>query len=128
MELIIKTSKKRQVVDITDNVQNLLPEFIGVVNVFVEHSTAAISTANLDPGTDLDLIAFTNSLIPEISWRHQHNPKHAPDHLLASLYGPSITVPFGDKKLILGTWQRIILIEFDGGKDRKITLSFARDY
>jgi len=120
-QLQISTNEKRQVVDITSEVMDALPRTgSGVVTVFVQHTTAAITTADLDPGTDLDLLDFLDSLVPDRPWRHPHNPAHAPDHLLASLIGPSVNVPYQDGQLLLGTWQRIILIEFDGPRSRNV--------
>ena len=120
----ISTSKKREVADITDDVAAAVPKSgSGVVTVFVQHTTAAITTADLDPGTDLDLLNFLDALVPNIQWRHPHNPDHAPDHLLASLIGPGVTVPYQDGDLLLGTWQRIVLIEFDGPRTRNMRIT-----
>lgn len=117
----ISTTKKREVVDITDDVTAAVPQTgSGVVTVFVQHTTAAITTADLDPGTDLDLLDFLEKLTPNMQWRHPHDPAHAPDHLLASVIGPSVTVPYQDGKLLLGTWQRIILVELDGPRSRTV--------
>lgn len=120
----ISTSKKREVVDITDQVMDATPRSgSGVVTVFVQHTTAAITTADLDPGTDLDLLDFLDRIVPNVQWRHPHNPSHAPDHLLASLIGPSVTMPYENGELLLGTWQRIILIELDGPRTRNIYIA-----
>jgi secondary thiamine-phosphate synthase enzyme len=93
------------------------------VNVFIKHTTAAITTADLDPGTDQDFIDFLNSLVPNIQWQHPHNPEHAPDHLLSSLIGPGVSVPVKEGKLQTGTWQRIILVELDGPREREIEIT-----
>jgi secondary thiamine-phosphate synthase enzyme len=127
MQITIKTSKKREVVDITDKVQSIISKqgiLDGVCTVFVKHTTAAITTADLDPGTDLDLLDAIEKIVPKLKYRHPHDPSHAPDHIAASLIGPSVTVPIENGKLSLGTWQRIILIELDGPRARSITLSF----
>lgn len=120
------TTAKREVIDLTSKVVGLLEEGTnGVVTVFAEHTTAAVTTADLDPGTDEDLLDALGELLPDLQWRHPHNPSHAPDHLLASIVGPSVTVPYRDGKLSLGTWQRIILIEFDGPRERNISVVTA---
>lgn len=117
----IATNAKRQVIDITDTVQQQVPtEGAGLMHVFVQHTTAAITTADLDPGTDLDLLDALSDLIAPHQWRHPHNPLHAPDHLLASIVGPDVTVPYTSGRLQLGTWQRIILIELDGPRERSV--------
>jgi secondary thiamine-phosphate synthase enzyme len=118
----IATTGKRQVVDVTDSITNEI-QGSGVVTVFVQHSTAAMTVMDLDPGTDKDLLDFLDSLVPDRQWRHPHDPSHAPDHLLASLVGPSVTIPFQDGKLLLGSWQRVVLIEFDGPRSRTISVT-----
>lgn len=130
MVLEVKTSDKRQVVDITDEVAKCLQAGqSGVVNVFIKHTTAAITTADLDPGTDLDILDFLQSLIPDPpvgGWRHPHDPSHAPDHLLSSLIGPEVTVPVLNGSLELGAWQKIILIEIDGPRQRQVEITFIK--
>ena len=79
----------------------------------------------MDPGTDLDILEFLEKLIPDMKFRHPHKPEHAPDHILGTLAGPSISIPFVEKSLILGTWQRVILVEFDGPREREIVVTIA---
>jgi secondary thiamine-phosphate synthase enzyme len=123
MNIKIATSQKKQVIDITPQVERQIDAESSLVNVFVKHTTAAITTADLDPGTDEDLLDFLNSLVPSIQWRHPHNPTHAPDHLISSLIGPEVTLPVQNSKARLGTWQRIILIELDGPRKREIEIT-----
>ena len=113
----ITTRKKDQVVDITDTVENYLQQEKneqGLCSLFVAHTTCALTTADLDPGTDLDLLEALRHLLPRLSYRHPHNPAHAPDHLLSSIIGPSLVLPYAGHQLVLGTWQRIVLVELDG--------------
>jgi secondary thiamine-phosphate synthase enzyme len=127
MNLRIDTKDKRQVVDITDDVQTTLKDTDnGVTVISVQHTTCALTTADLDPGTDQDFLDFLNTLVPDIKWRHPHDPGHTPSHLLSSLIGPSVTVPIEGGKLKLGSWQRIILVEFDGPRKRKLTLNLLK--
>jgi len=119
--LHITTRAKRQVVDLTDQLRPLVPAAgNGVLAVHVQHTTAALTTADLDPGTDQDLLDFLDALVPKRSWRHPHDPSHAPDHLLTSLVGTSLTLPYEGGKLLLGTWQRAVLVEFDGPRERRL--------
>src|SRR5438132_776878 len=99
MTIEISTQKKSQVIDVTDEVAKQLSSGNGVVNVFVKHTTAAITMADLDPGTDEDLLNALEGMLPKLKWRHPHNPQHAPDHLLSSIVGPEVTVPFQDGQL-----------------------------
>jgi secondary thiamine-phosphate synthase enzyme len=122
MILEIKSQKPQQVIDITDQAAGHLPGGSGWTYVFVMHTTAALTTADLDPGTDEDLLDALAGMLPDKQWRHPHNPAHAPAHLLASIVGPGVTVPYKDGALQLGTWQRIILVEFDGSRQRRLQL------
>ncbi len=124
-KIVVETKKKRDIVDITDRIEKSLASVEktqGIVDVFVKHTTAAVASADLDPGTDLDILEVLEKIMPDIKFRHPHKPEHAPDHILATILGPSISVPFVDKNLVLGTWQRIILVEFDGPREREIVI------
>lgn len=122
-QITISTTKKREVIDITERIKQDIPAGKqGVVHIFILHTTAAITAMDLDPGTDLDFLDALDDLLPDLQWRHPHNPSHTPDHLLASIIGPSLSVPYADGQLLLGTWQRIVLLEFDGARDRRIAV------
>ena len=88
----------------------------GVVTVFVIGSTAAVTTMEYEPGGVADLRALLDRLIPaagdyEHNRRNHDSNSHA--HQRASLIGPSESIPFVDGRLTLGTWQQIVLIDFD---------------
>jgi secondary thiamine-phosphate synthase enzyme len=122
----ITTRQKDQVIDITDTVEQYLREekdADGLCSLFVAHTTCALTTADLDPGTDLDLLDALRHLLPELSYRHPHDPAHTPDHILASLLGPALVIPYAQRHLLLGTWQRVILVELDGPRQRVMHLS-----
>ena len=122
----VTTRKKDQVVDITDTVENFLQQEKneqGLCSLFVAHTTCALTTADLDPGTDLDLLEALRHLLPRLSYRHPHDPAHAPDHLLSSIIGPSLVLPYAGHQLVLGTWQRIVLVELDGPRQRTMHMS-----
>lgn len=121
--MTVTTKENRQVVDITDNVQELVRKDASLCTVFVAHTTAAVTTADLDPGTDLDLLDAVWEMIPKLKYRHPHNPAHVPAHLASSIIGPSVTVPVQDGQLVLGTWQRIILVELDGPRERNLVIT-----
>ena len=118
----VRTRKKREVVDITDAVQDLLEQegnSTGACSIFVLHTTAALTTADLDPGTDLDILDAFEAMVPKLRYRHPHNPAHVGDHILSALIGTSVSVPVENGRLLLGTWQRIILLEFDGPREAR---------
>lgn len=126
IKIIVNTKDKKEVVDITDKINEEISKLQfkqGVCNLFLTHTTASLTTADLDPGTDLDLLAAFAELIPRLKYRHPHDPSHVPDHILSSLIGTSLTLPVEKGKLVLGTWQRVILIEFNGPREREIVLN-----
>jgi secondary thiamine-phosphate synthase enzyme len=127
--LTIKTHKKRQIVDITEQLESLLwkqyGDKTGVCQLSVLHTTAALATADLDPGTDLDMLDAFEHLIPKLQYRHPHNPEHVPDHILSTLIGTSLTLMLDRGLLLLGTWQRVVLIELDGPRERELVMAFV---
>jgi secondary thiamine-phosphate synthase enzyme len=126
--LTIKTHRKREIVDITDRVQAWLHDQrgnqSGMCQLVVLHTTAALTTADLDPGTDADMLDAFERMIPKLNYRHPHDPAHVPDHILSTLIGTSLGLPVENGSLILGTWQRVILVELDGPRTREIALAF----
>ena len=129
-KVIFKTRKHREVIDITDAVEDQLQANSvadGVCNLLILHTTAALTTADLDPGTDLDLLDAYEAMVPKLRYRHPHNPAHVGDHIMSALIGTSVSLPFESKKLLLGIWQRVILIEFDGPRQREIAFSVCAE-
>jgi secondary thiamine-phosphate synthase enzyme len=129
-KVVIKSRKKREVLDITETVEERLDKngaSSGVCHLLVLHTTAALTTADLDPGTDLDMLDAFEAMMPKLRYRHPHNPAHVPDHILSALIGTSLSLPFERKKLLLGTWQRIVLIELDGPRERELALSISAE-
>jgi len=125
--ITIATRKKDEVVDITETVETHLRDVkteSGVCVLFVAHTTCALTSADLDPGTDRDLLDALRHLLPQISFRHPHAPSHTHDHILSSIIGPSLALPYQNRRLLLGTWQCVILIELDGPRQRTLHISF----
>src|SRR5271163_637646 len=129
--ITLRTRKKREVLDITKSVEALLQknhsQATGICHLFILHTTAALTTADLDPGTDLDMLDAFEAMIPKLRYRHPHNPAHVPDHILSSLIGTSVALPFEHGQMLLGTWQRIVLIELDGPRDRELVVSVTAE-
>lgn len=117
-------------IDITDNVDEILEKSFekkdGLCQLFLTHTTAALTTADLDPGAEEDMLDALEKLIPELSYRHPHNPAHMPDHILSLLIGASLTIPIQSGRLLLGSWQRVVLLEFDGPREREVVISFSQ--
>jgi secondary thiamine-phosphate synthase enzyme len=124
--ITIRTRKKDEVVDITETVETHLQEMgneEGVCTLFVSHTTCALTTADLDPGTDLDFLDALRRLLPYIAYRHPHDPSHTPDHILSSMIGSSLAIPYRNRRLLLGTWQRVVLVELDGPRQRTVHIA-----
>lgn len=123
----LSTKGNPDLIDFTGRVAELLKSSKlkkGSVTVFVVGSTAAITTFEFEPGLVKDVRDLYEKLIP--SNKHYAHDETWGDangfsHLRAALQGPSLTIPFDDGKLLLGTWQQVVLAEFDNRpRDRKI--------
>jgi secondary thiamine-phosphate synthase enzyme len=121
--LSLDTEGEGHVVDLTEGVRRVVAAAgapHGLAAVFVGGSTAAITTMEHEPGGVADLRAALERLVPRVpadGGDYEHNVRNADDnahaHLRASLLGPSLTVPIVAGELALGTWQQIVLIDFD---------------
>ena len=126
MQLNFQTTKKREIIDITEDLQRTVKESSlekGLVHVAVLHTTCAITTADMDPETDLDYLDAFEQLVPKLNYRHPHDPSHTPDHILSLLIGTQLVLSVEHGEINLGSWQRIILIEFDGPRERKLQIT-----
>jgi secondary thiamine-phosphate synthase enzyme len=88
----------------------------GIATVFVQGSTGAVSTVEYEPGLVADLGAYFDRVVPrDIPYQHDRrwHDGNGHSHVRATLLGPSLTVPFVDGRLTLGTWQQIIFVDFD---------------
>ncbi len=126
----IPTRGNAQVVDVTPSVEAALRDgriSDGTVTLFVVGSTAALSTTEYEPGlAETDLAAFYERVAPE-DGHYEHevtwNDDNGHSHVRATFTGPSITVPLVDGALTLGTWQQIVLLDFDTRpRERKIVV------
>lgn len=127
-KLVIQSEKKREIIDITDPINQEISRKNfkgGVCNLFVAHTTAALTTADLDPGTEQDYLEAFEKIIPDLNYQHPHNPSHMSDHILSTLIGTSLTIPVENGNLILGTWQRVVLVELDGPRQRQVVLNLS---
>lgn len=119
------------IIDITPKVRRALGEAgtrNGLASLFVSGSTAALTTVEYEPGLVQDLAELFERLIPS-GQRYHHDDRWGDDngfsHLRASLVGPSLQVPVADGELMLGTWQQIVLADFDNrARSREIVVQF----
>jgi len=99
----------------------------GLLHVFVPHATAGIAILETGAGSDTDLLAVLEELLPrDFGWRHRHGtPGHGRDHVLPALVPPYASIPVLDGRMTLGTWQSICLVDNNvDNAERTVRLSF----
>ncbi len=123
----VQTTNSKEVIDITDKVGEVLENtHEGICLVFGQHTTCSVMLGEYEPGLDEDFINMFRQLSPKGPFKHAHNPDHAPSHLFSSMVGEQVVVPIKDEQLNLGTWQKIMLVEFDGPRERKIIVQVLK--
>lgn len=118
-QINIKTDGEVDIIDITGEIQNSIDKSKlkdGIICIFVPGSTGTLTTIEYEPGLMKDLPQALEKIAPKGIYYNHHETWHDDNghsHVRASLVGPSITVPFRNKKLIHGTWQQIVFVELD---------------
>lgn len=132
--LRINTKALTDIIDITDLVQEEIKKEkfkTGLISLFVLGSTASLSTIESDNNLYQDLKDFLEKIIPYQKNYHHHQTwgdDNGASHLRATLFGPSLTIPVKNSRLYLGTWQRIVLLDFDTReREREIVISFIKE-
>jgi secondary thiamine-phosphate synthase enzyme len=128
LEIAVRTERKTQVVDITDDVARALDGADGAsaVLVFVPHTTAGVTiNEHADPAVARDFERALERMVGDgWGWEHvEAGEENAPSHIRASLMGPQVLVPVRDGRLVLGTWQGIFFCEFDGPRTRTVVVT-----
>lgn len=124
MKITINSTKKQELIDITDKVNELVKESKvkqGLCNVFVTHATAAIIiNENYDPNICIDFLNALNKAFPDhAGYLHDKVDNNAGAHIKAAVLGPSETIPVKNGKLKLGRWQSIMVVELDGPRSNR---------
>ncbi len=127
--LRLQTEGHGEIVDITEGVRSVVGTSgaeRGVAAVFATGSTAAVTTMEFEPGGVADLTALLERLIPgagDYEHNRRNHDSNAHAHLRAALIGPSEAIPFIDGRLVLGTWQQVVLLDFDDRpRERSVTV------
>jgi len=128
-KISLQTRGECDIVDITPQVEQQIAETeinSGIVTVFVAGSTAGVTTIEYESGVLADLQAMWERIVPKnIPYRHDSRwgDGNGFSHVRASLLGASLVVPFNSQRLILGTWQQLVLVDFDNRpRQRQIVL------
>jgi secondary thiamine-phosphate synthase enzyme len=128
------TESDTDVVDVTKEVREVLAESSithGVVVVFIPGSTGALTTLEYEPGLVQDMAELFEKLAPKDQYYHHEerwHDKNGHSHIRASLVGPSVSIPFRDKRMMLGTWQQIVFVDFDvRARERELVIQIMGD-
>jgi secondary thiamine-phosphate synthase enzyme len=128
-ELTLETQGDGDILDLTSYAQKAIANHglrDGLCTVFVAHSTCGMTTIECEPGCNADINTVLERVAPQDdTW--QHNERNADtnghSHARAALIGPSVTLPFSNSELQVGTWQRVVMIDFDDRpRSRKVVI------
>ncbi len=126
-EFRVKTPEKEALLDITKKIRNSIKSSNiqeGVCRVFVPHTTAGITiNENADPSVKKDISNFLEKLIPRgggLGYSYKHGEGNSDAHIKCTLTGHSVEIIIHEKRLMLGTWQGIMLAEYDGPRNRRV--------
>ncbi|MDD4138168.1 MAG: secondary thiamine-phosphate synthase enzyme YjbQ [Methanoregula sp.] len=132
-EIHVTSEREGDIIDLTPDVRKAVKESMvkeGFVHLFVQHSTAALTTIEYEPGVLSDLRRALSVLAPD-GIPYAHNTRwgdgNGRSHVKAALVGPSLTIPVGQGELMCGTWQQIVLLELDvnAGRTRSVICSIT---
>jgi secondary thiamine-phosphate synthase enzyme len=132
--ITVSSNGENDMIDITRQIDEAIKATMlqdGIVAIFVSGSTAALTTIEYEPGLKKDFPKMLARIAPsQIEYAHDNtwHDGNGHSHVRASLIGPSLTVPFKNKDLMLGTWQQIVLLEMDTrSRERKIVVQMVGD-
>lgn len=127
----IETKRSIEVVDITSQVQKAVEDSkleSGLCLVFTLHTTTGVAINEGEPGLIQDILNLMSTLVPRgAGYMHDRSDGNAHAHLQAVLLGNSATIPVERGRLILGTWQRILFLELDGPRQRRVYVKMVPD-
>jgi len=118
--LEVHTQSPQEVIDITAQVESLLGDASGgSCHLYLAHTTAGLMVVTSEAGVPEDVMDALQALTPKLAYRHD-SPAHVAAHFLSALVGPSVVIPVRDGRLALGEFQRVVLLEFEGPRRRRI--------
>jgi secondary thiamine-phosphate synthase enzyme len=127
----LNTKKEVEVIDVTFYVEKAIKESSieqGICLIYTLHTTTGIVVNEAEPGLIQDMTSLVASLAPKgAGYLHDRNGGNAHAHLQAMLLGNSAVIPVDNKRLILGTWQKILFVELDGPRKRWVCVKLIED-
>lgn len=131
MQIItINTPREKCIVDVTKLINDLLNKNFydkGIIHINLLHTSCALTLADLDPQAESDYINALTNLFAKMSFSHPHDPTHFPDHVLSSIIGTNLNIPVQSGTMFLGQWQKVVLLEFNGPKERRLSLTYLAE-
>ncbi|MCK6556877.1 secondary thiamine-phosphate synthase enzyme YjbQ [Candidatus Binatia bacterium] len=126
-EFRVRSARKYEMLDVTRQVSEVVRQAgldEAICSVYVTHATAAVViNENDDPNVCEDVLAALDKIIPEGIWRHDRVDGNAAAHIKATILGPGEAIPVHQGRLLLGTWQAIMLVELDGPRERRVVVT-----
>jgi secondary thiamine-phosphate synthase enzyme len=123
LSFTVETGRTRGTFDITAEISAFVAgKGNGLVSVFVPHATAGIVIIETGAGSDADLIDAIDAILPrrDDRYRHRHGAEgHGADHVLPAFVSPSVTIPVEDGRVVLGTWQSVLLVDPNADNPRR---------
>src|SRR5882724_6453150 len=125
--ITVHSKAHEEVIDITQEAAALAASRgDGVCSLFTQHTTCALTVLTNEEGIAEDLLNVLHGLVPQTTAYVHDSADHVRAHVLSALVGPSVSVPVREGRLGLGAFQRIVLVEFEGPRQRTIEVDFAR--
>ena len=124
--ITVQSKAYEEVLDITQEVAaRAASRGDGVCSLFTQHTTCALTVLTNEAGIAEDLLNVLHGLVPQTTAYVHDSADHVRAHVLSALVGPSVSVPVREGRLGLGAFQRIVLVEFEGPRQRTIEVDFA---
>jgi secondary thiamine-phosphate synthase enzyme len=127
----LNTKKKVEVVDITSNIEKAVRESTierGICLTYSLHTTTGIVVNEAEPGLIQDMAKLMASIVPQgAGYLHDRFDSNAHAHLQAMVLGNSVVIPVEDNRLVLGTWQRVLFVELDGPRQRRVHVKLIKE-
>ncbi|SRR5574338_526458 len=122
--ITVQSKRHDEVIDITDRLNTAAASMRdGVCFAFLEHTTCALTILTNETGIAEDLLTVLRGLVPQAASYVHDSADHVRAHVLSALVGPSVSVPVRDGRLGLGRYQRLVLLEFEGPRERTISVT-----
>jgi secondary thiamine-phosphate synthase enzyme len=125
----VNTAGRAQMIDITSRIAGMVQQRAvkdGYVIVFVPHTTAACTIQeNADPTVQSDLLTKMDKLVPQMETFYEHDEGNSDAHVKTAMVGNSVTVLIENGRMVLGRWQGIYLVEFDGPRERRVMIKLV---